>query len=372
MGSNKRDREISEAVYFLLENRGPIDGRVHPTKKRFLVEDLEEIIATGEGFGLPQGFRPYHVRHTYGVWNNQQYIDEVLLLRGNELLEKYNGDMIQLIGSVQGCDIEVPIKTEINGVYVEISMSVPYQTCRESPFEFLKAFLELKGWQDEFSDFRPFHLSMAKQNISDDEGLVNELVEKKMDALLNEYNGNFIKMFTSVNSADLRKPFIANINGRSIEVGVGHLTQMFPKCFDMFSKYIELKGVKDRFHKLKHYHVVQHASNFTSEELTEILVDKLERLIEEKYDGNFVSFLQNARYEEMKQPIEDTIDGVTVEVSTQSALKLYNGRFFDTVVGYLEAKGIWINIPIYDLIIFGRHPRVIMVLKLVMSYLSLR
>jgi len=344
----KNQKVIDEIADFLLTNIGlDENGRGHPTKIRLQCTDLEEAIQLAESEGLPEGLKPYHVKSTYHVWENESYVDEVLVKKVNQLLEQqYNGNLVDLITNTNQKELLLsPLVDKLNGKEIEVSMGSIANKSNNSLFEMICKYIELQGLEKDFWGIRPYHLKVTSMGTLDDQKNVDELLTKKVNQLLEQqYNGNLVDLITNTGLSELLSPLIDNLNGKEIEVSMKSIGHGYfnGSPFEMISRYIELQGLEEEFLEVKPYHLKRARIKTLDgqEVIDEILTKKMDQVLTQKYNGNLVDLITNTNQNELLSPLIDNLNGKEIEVSMGVVGHHINNNTFEMICKYIELQGL--------------------------------
>ena len=353
---DKKKSIVEEIADYLLLNDGPVvdeNGRAkgHPTKKRLQCSDLEAAIELAESKGLAKGWKPYHFFNTISVWDNDKYVDEVLVKKINLLLEqKYNSDLVELIQKTSAEElINSPLVEILNGKKVEISINNVAKTLEYNMFKMIQKYIELNCLKG-FENFKPYHMSKTSRGFYDDPRNVNEVLVKKIDQLLKDkYDGDLVELIHNTYAEELIKsPLVEILNGKEIEVPMGTISinKDSNTLFKMVQRYIEIKDLKG-FENFRPYHMAK-ASHRTyngaegQKNTDEILVKKIEQLLKDKYNGDLVELIHNTNVEELiNSPLVEILNGKSIEVPVSSVAVTQNcNTLYKMVKRYIEIKDL--------------------------------
>jgi predicted thioesterase len=340
-----RQNTIDGVVEFVLIHGGPDElGRGHDMKKSLMIDVLEEALEIAQRFGLSEAVRPYHFRYTRGVWKNEEYVDEVLVEKIDSLLEsKYNTNLIDFIMNTSLDELSSDLIEQVGEKQLTVKLNGVIKNFDQSPFEMITRYIQLKGLEKRFFGIRPYHLKNASVDTYDNEQIVDELVAKKVDQLLEtKYGGNLVKLITGTSANELSGELTDYLDGQEVKVSMETLVhhKFTGSPFKMITRYIQLKGLEERFLGIRKYHFAQsgESGEGTADEL---LVKKIDQLLEqERYGGNLVKLITNTGIGELSSELTDYLDGQEVKVSMHRIAAKFNYSPFEMITRYIQLKGL--------------------------------
>jgi len=345
--SSKTIREIAD---FLIKNDGPVvdssgKSKAHPTKTGLKCCDLEYAIKLAEQEGLSKGIKPWHISKAKNVWENSEYVEEVIFGKMTQLLhEKYHGSLVELINKMDQDALHGPLIEVVNGKRIQVSTKVVTNRHMGSIPQRVLQYIELNGLQERFAELRPYHFSKSPAGTYDDENMLNEVVSKKIEQLLREkYDGNLANLISNVSVRELKQPLIDTLAGENLEVSMGLVVAKFRSSpFEIVKRYIELNGLEERYSNLQPYHFAKASQGVYNNpaNIDEVLCKKIDQLLKECYGGNLVGLISNTTSREINSPFFDTLDGQKIEVSMTKVAQFFKGNPFDMVSKYIEVKGL--------------------------------
>ncbi len=189
-------------------------------------------------------FRPYHMTMApLGTWQDPEIVNEVLRKKCDALVrESFEGNLTKFCLEVNQHQLISPLQDAVGDTVIPVSMHSLGLSFKGSPFEMAKRYLEVIGRKEEYSWFRPYHMSKAPVGIWQDPGIVEEVLKKRCDALLREsFNGKLTRFCSEVTSQDLLSPLQDAVGGRVISVSMARLALSFKGSpFEMAKRYYSI------------------------------------------------------------------------------------------------------------------------------------
>jgi hypothetical protein len=301
--------------------------------------------------------RPYHFFRSGGnIYADPAIVGEVMVKKIDQLLEtRFDGDLFELIIGINSDDMESPLIDKLDGREVRVSMGRPLFKCGGSFYDAVSLYVEQKGLGERYGNLRPYHFLRSNPSTFEDPVLVDELVLKKIDQLLDSerYAGNLLKLITESDFDELLGPFVDELDGR--EVGVS-MHSAFRRCdcsvLNMLNRYFRLKDQQDpgtsnlqgRFANLRPYHFMRTRRKTYDDPafVEEVVVRKLDQLLDQNYGGDLFSMVVGLKCDELQAPFVDELDGQEVKVSTQQALdNVGEGTTrYNVLSHYIQLKGL--------------------------------
>lgn len=201
---------------------------------------------TGED-RLAEDFRPYHLAQSAkGIWQDERYIDEVVLKKSRQLLNgRFGGDLFRFCTEVSMRDYSEPLIDVLGEREMAVSMLGFINHFDGSPYRILKRFLELSGQSAMRDELRPYHMTMSPLRTWLDDDLVNEVIVKKIDQLLSTtFHGDLHALCAEANAKILFGPLVETLAGREISLSLGPVasTAFQNSPFAMLQRYFNVKG----------------------------------------------------------------------------------------------------------------------------------
>ncbi len=341
---NKKRNTIEEIADFLLENGGITEeGRVHYELKGARCEELESAIVMAELRGLPKGFKPYHARQIKCVWDNPEYVENVLVSKIDQVLEeKCKDSLFDLITKTVTSHLFSHFKDEVNGKALKVSMRSVSGKFNQCAFEMVKKYVDLKGIKG-FENLKPYHFKQASQNTWDDECIVNEVLKRRIGELLKEnYNNDFVKLISKVSYEELVAPIRDKLDGKDVEVSLVRFSKKFgDNIYNILKAYVGLEGLEG-FENFKPYHLNNTTRNTWNDQsaLDEVLMRKVDQLLEEKYEGSLARLIECTDKFELFTPIKDNLGGKDINISVYSVGQKFNDSPYLMIKSYIDLKGL--------------------------------
>ncbi|MFQ5621204.1 MAG: hypothetical protein ACE5FT_05135, partial [Candidatus Nanoarchaeia archaeon] len=318
----------------------PVDGRAHPERKVLMCSDLERAIALAEEEGLVPGFKPYHAKGTRHVWSNDDYVDEVMIKKIDQLLPQYDNNFVHLVTETDRDELMSPLLDNVNGLQIEVSTGRAGQKFSSSPYKILKRYIELKEIKG-FEGFKPYHLNMTSMSTFSDQSIIDELLVKKIEQLLPKYDGDLTQLILETDQKELLSPLRDTLSGQEVNVSMGSVGQKLG-CgpYNMVKQYIEVKNIQG-YEKLRPYHFRKATSGTFSDQglVDELLVKKIEQVLPH-YDNNLVQLITETNVSDFQRPLHDTLCGRPVEVSMGAWIKIFNSNLFQMLAHYIDIEKI--------------------------------
>ena len=347
---------VNEIVDYIIKNNGPDpDGRGHPFINRLSYKDLTDALAIAYEKKCCNNIKPYHFRYITGIYNNEWIINELIEKKIDQLLKmKYRGDLVNLITEASSKDILSPFREDKDGKKIRIDLvkiveKIANNTSR--PYAIISRYIEIKGLEKRYKGLKPYHFTITSGGTYDDPDIVDELLVKKIDQLLEEkYKKDIILLIQNTNLNELLTPFVDHLDGKSINVNMLTVAKKVngkkQSPFSMISHYIKLKGLADKFKELKPYHFNRTSwKTYNNQKvLSNLLVMKIDQLLQDKYNGDLVSLIKRTTMEELFSPFVDRLDGKPINVSMivvrKKMLKNNKERGFSIISNYIKLKGL--------------------------------
>ncbi|MFW5704581.1 MAG: hypothetical protein ACOCXG_01940 [Nanoarchaeota archaeon] len=331
-----RQQRISQVSSFLIENNGPVEGRVHPKLSKVKLEILEEALKIAKRKGLPKEFRPYHGIGTIGVWENEEYCREIVRKKGEELLKRHRGDLGELIQNIVSEDIledhidiiderEFPVKMDRGLKLIGI----------KGPFTFLQEYFDLKGLDDYKTQIKPYHLYNASADTYKDQAVVDELINKKFEKLKQKY-GSLEKVISNMTTEDIEEDIQEEVLGHQFTISYQQLaTQKSFGIYEITKRYLEINGYEQEAKQLKRYHL--NRNKISPEDRDRVIQLKFESLLKTKY-ASLEELIANTDFTELKSRFSDKIGRLNLSINPISYLTSapLNSSTYKIICKYLE------------------------------------
>jgi uncharacterized LabA/DUF88 family protein len=357
---------------YILQNGGPdTDGRAHPRVNRINVEILVGAIAHAESLGLPKGFKPYHFVGHYGTWNVEKLVDEVIKKKVDQLLDKeFKGDMLGLLEENIAA-LRSPLIDKVAGKDIEVSILAIGQKFSNSPYKIILRYCDIKSCEPDgqlyaqfAKDVRPYHMKSATKGTFDDPKLIDEVLKKKLDQLLEGELCGDMNRLVELDARSLLSPLIDKVLGKDVEVSLSQVGHKFNDSpYEMVSRYCRIKsgdpdGVKfAQFGKeLRPYHM-RSASRGTFDDpkvIDEVLKKKVDQILERELNGDIHRLIEVSK-DSLLSPLIDKVADKEVEVSLAQVMHRFKNSPYKMVVRYCELKNAGPDGDIYAQ--FGRDLR---------------
>ncbi len=346
----KREKRINEIVEYIIAHNGPDkDGMGHPIKCRLKYSELDAALTIAQGMSFCKDVKPYHFFNTMQIYENSWITDEIIVKKIDHLLTvKYDGNLVELIiNTTQQELILEPLIDYIDGrpitVFVKNAVYNKYRKYRV--FGMVYRYIELKGLEKNFEDLRPYHFNKATPGTYQNSKFLDEVIVKKIDQLLDDkYQGDLVSLIKGTTHYELNEPLFDCLDGRQITVSMSRpcskagARQYSP--YDVVSRYIKVKGLT-KFNNLKPYHftVSAQGTSHNQKMVDEILVKKLDQLLETKYGGNLSRLIKNTNARELLSPFTDYLDGQPMEGSMAVVIFKFGGSPHNILFQYIKLKG---------------------------------
>ncbi len=348
----KREKRINEIVEYIIANNGPDeDGMGHPRRSRLKYSDLDTALTRAQQRSFCKNVKPYHFFNTMQIYGNSWIVDEIIIKKIDQLLAtKYDGNLADLIiNTTQKELILEPLIDFIDGRPIKVIVSSAVWNCHADKygvFEMVHRYIKLKGLEKNFEDLRPYHFNKATPGTYHNSKFVDEVIAKKIDQLLDEkYQGDLVNLIKNTTHYELSEPLFDYLDGRKITISMSRpcskagARQYSP--YEVVSRYIKVKGLT-KFNNLKPYHFpVAPQGTFNNQEIVdELLVKKLDQVLETKYGGNLPKLIKNTNAKELLSPFIDYLDGRPIEGSmSMVGYKVGNSSPHDMLLNYIKLKG---------------------------------
>jgi len=288
--------------------------------------------------------KPYHFKQTpRSAYKGQSTADDLLVKKIDQTLErKYDGDLGALIVATNQQELLSPFDDVLHGQHVDVSMGVIGHKFGESPFLLISRYIEKKELSDKFGSLRPYHFKMAAIGTYDDQTVVEEVLVKKIDQVLEqEFEGDLFTLITNVYAENLLSPFKDDLNGQQVSVSMGAVSHKFESSpFLMVSRYIELKELQDEFSGIRPYHLKQSSKKSMEDKkiAAELLVKKVEQVYEKGGFEDMTHFISHVSSKDLFSPYEDKLNGKPVNVSINALARTFGSSPFLMMKRYFSLK----------------------------------
>jgi hypothetical protein len=326
----KRQREV---FLYLCENDGVDQNfRAHPQKAVIRYDDLAPALKAAKKLGFCAELKPYHVSRVKGLWEQQNWIDEIILKRVDTLCYgRYGGELLKLCAHVQAREFLQPLEEVIKGKVHRISVLQPLEAIyRASPYQIVQRYIEITGQVEKYQDLRPYHFSCASQGTYSNSEVAFEVVSKKIKSLLKlQYGGDFAKLCANVDQAEFLSPFIDRVAKKDMLVKMAVAAKIYnDSLYTMLKTYIEREGLGEKYAAFKPYHMstASQATYQNSEYVKEVVVKSCKYQIANSFGGSESAFLDYGTIPQICQPFFEKIAGRQFEVCSDSAVKAFGER----------------------------------------------
>jgi hypothetical protein len=291
-------------------------------------------------------FRPFHMKFaSTGTFNDSAIVDEVLVKRIDRLLrDRYEGDLFRLITETTAGELFSSFLDTANGEPIEISMAA-VQRRIPTAFQMLMRYLEVKEISG-FSNFRCFHMLRASPGTFDDPVVVDEVLGKKIDQLLeNKFGGNLFALLTQAALEDLLSPLTDTLADRPIEISMSRVVKKFGASpIRMFLQYLKIRNIGE-YSDLRPFHMSKPSQGTFGDPaiVDELLVRKIDQLLKEHYQGDRFLLMAGTTYEELASPLIDHLAGNAIEVGMIQVGRIFNVSVHAMFRRYHRIKGLPFN-----------------------------
>jgi hypothetical protein len=191
---------------------------------------------------------------------------------------------------------------------------------------------------------RPYHARFVIDVWNEDHR--DEVLVKRIDALLKtKYRNDLAKFIMETTQDELfPKRFIESIETRKLEISMRSISEHFKGSpFLAMQRYLQLKGRHELADQIRPFHFRQSPPHTWTDRATlhAILIKKIDQLLERKYQGRLDAMIsQTNQIELFGNPLVETIDGMSFEVSMGQIGQIYRGSVYAALRDYLELKGL--------------------------------
>lgn len=289
-------------------------------------------------------FKPYHRSvASSGTWQQQEYQDEILVRKCEAVLrEMYGNDLVRFCCEVTQNDLLSPLVEIHGGREIEVSMTGIAQRFLGSPHGVVKEYLRRIGRAEEFSWFRPYHMTMAPLGTWQDRATVDEVLRKKCDAVVQQnFGGDLTRFCCEVIQDNLQSPLREVHAGKEISVSMGTLVSTFPSHYAMLQRYLEIIGRMDEYAWFKPHHMLRASSNtWTDQETVDtVLRKKCDLLLKEKFGNDLSRLCYEVDLEDLRSPLLENHLGRDISVSMRSVCGMYGHSPYLLVRQYFKLLG---------------------------------
>lgn len=311
------------------------------------LEELTGSVALGGGYN---DLKPYHMPiTTLGTHDDLTIVNEMVRKKVRYLLqtkEDCGGSLIRLVRILCSNDLLLPFFEVIGGEMFEVSTRRLCLKFGSSPYRFIRHFIEMSEVSAELRALRPYHMAETPQMTYDDLTVVNEVVRKIFDHLLNTRegcNGNLAKLIRILTQDDILVPIIEYIDGEQFIISPHAAAEKFASSpYRMAMHYIDLESFSEDFKGLRPYHMGT-ASQGTSQNPTMVneIVGKMFQsfMATNGCNGNLAKLIRLLRKEDLVTPLVETIAGEPFSVSTHSVAAIFDVSPYRMLRHYIAMTG---------------------------------
>jgi len=189
------------------------------------------------------------------------------------------------------------------------------------------------------SAIRQYHFS-GTYHVWDNAAYVDEVVVKQGNHLVNRH-GNVPAFIQNTSRRELEQPVREQVNGIACEVSMFRPLRLFNNSpFQFISHYLKLTD--QEIEGLRPYHVGNATrGTFDDEEMvTEVIIKKIDSLLERKYDNDLTALVQGMTETELKEPFIEVLGEHPFIVSPSRAVAHMGNHMFECVCKYIESYGV--------------------------------
>jgi len=321
---------VGELVTHISLHRG-LDphGRIHPSRQRLPLAEVEVAIGFVESAGLVRGLMPYHLDPSpQGTWQEPHTVREVLRKKLDQVQQQeFGGDLIAMCLGLTQRHIREPLMEQVMGREVAVKMSHVAGLSHDSPYHAVQEYLAAIGKSSEFSWLKPYHMAKTSQAyLSND--VVDQLLLKWFDQMVVErFSGSLFDMCIGLCKRHLQQPYREAISSRTIEITMGSIGQAFGENrFMMVRRYLELKGNAEDFSWFRPYHMSEvPLGTWRDSKNVDVALEKLcDQLITDRFEDDFERFSREVSSDQLKAPLTERFAGREIVVSMRKVAALYN------------------------------------------------
>ena len=195
----------------------------------------------------------------------------------------------------------------------------------------------------ELTWLRPYHLSPCPNGSWRDQKIVDEVLTKKCEALLEErFKNDLTALCCLATFDDLRGPLIERVEGRDIAVSVLGLHRAFSGSpYKILCRYLELIDRQAEYSWFKPYHMTNAPKGTWQDPkyVDDVLRRKCESLRREKFQDDLTSFCRFVTLEDLESPLIETHADREIRISMNKVAKQFGCSPYDMVRRYLEIIG---------------------------------
>ncbi len=324
---------------------GTLSGRPEFRGGRFPI--IQRYLQATNQTAKYEGLRPYHLSRAN--WTDSRDIDDVIVKKVNQLLSRYGGDLHRLIANTTQVEFfEEPLLDNIGGTIFEVSLQglAKYLPHGPSPYDAIQRYLQIVGRSDEFAALRSYHMRQASPGTFDKPGVLDGLIVKKVNQLLeSKYEGDLNRLISETNQDELFSPLYEMVAGQPMEVSMGVLmVRIKGRPFLFLKRFLELTGRSNEASELRPYHLAKASKGTWRDEklLDEAIVKKITQLLNQKYGGDIHQLIANTNAIELfTEPLIDTLGGQSIEVTLGGIRQISMPKYscFTMISRYLRAVG---------------------------------
>ena len=241
------------------------------------------------------------------------------------LVEKFSGSLHRLVTETSESDLTTPFIDRLGSHSLEVSTRTLVKRFGASPYAMVRHYLSINEI-DGYDDFRPYHMRVAPQGTFHDPAVVDELLTKKMDQLLqNKFGGDLLSLFTQTTMADLSSPLIETLAGHPIVVSMHLVCEKFKNSpFAMLTSYRDLRRIAG-YDNLRPYHLFKApGGTFQDPAIIDEVVDKkIRHLCRASFGGDMERLYREASARELFSHFPDPLGPGTISVSMSKAAQYF-------------------------------------------------
>jgi hypothetical protein len=339
-------RLVREIASYLKANQGPDEkGRAHHNRIKLPIAEATAAIEVVQSQGELLWLRPYHcVPAPTGCWEERRFIDEVLKRKCDTVLREYfDGDLTRFCCEVTQKHLLSPLIETHGGREIPVSMRAIGQTFNNSPYAMVRNYLRLIGRDTEYSWLKPYHMRKAPVGTWQEQTLIDEVLKKKCDSVLQEcFDNDLTRFCCEVTAGHLLSSLIENHGGRDIPVSMIRLADRFDSSpYAMVRDYLRLLGRDSEFSWLKPYHMKMAGLGTWQEQtlIDEVLKKKCDSVVQDFFDNDLTRFCCEVTAGDLLSPLIETHGGRDVSVSMSAIGHTFGGSPYAMVRDYLRLLG---------------------------------
>lgn len=289
-------------------------------------------------------FQPHHMHKTpNGAWSKEA-IDDVLKQKCDVLLEqKFGNDLTLFLRDVSYDDLLSDLEQTHLGTSLAVAMSEAAKVYGDSPYKMILRYLEILGLSERYSWFKPYHRSVAPNGTWSEQSIIDEVLEKKVDALLRDaFDNDLPRLCCEVTQRDLLGDLIETHEGREFVVSMGALGNKFgDSSYPMVKRYLHLRGLSMGYTWFKPYHMKMAPLRTWHDQriIDEVLSKCCTRLLRDRFDNDLSRLCAELTGNHLRRPLMETHAGREISVSMHKLVTNFRGSPHAILERYFKNLG---------------------------------